>query len=90
MQRKTSNEQKAQTPFEISEDNEIHLIIKNLNVGKAFGWNNSSIRMIKICNKSLSLPLKLIFNLRLHEGMFPEDGKQSNAIPIQKKMTRQI
>ena len=35
--RTTSNEQKVQPPFEISEDNDILLIIKNLNVGEAYG-----------------------------------------------------
>ena len=29
---------------------------KNLKVDKARGWNNISIRMIKLCNKSAALP----------------------------------
>ena len=48
-QKVTSNEQRAKSSasFCKNEDNNIILIIKNLNVGKAYGWNNSSVRMIK-------------------------------------------
>ena len=37
-------------------DYDINLIIKNLNTGKAHGWDNMSIRMVKLCGKSIALP----------------------------------
>ena len=52
---------------------DIVLIIRNMNVYKPHGCDKMSERLIKINGKSLTLPLKLIFNSMLHEGMFPED-----------------
>ena len=55
--------------FEISET-EIFAIIKNLDPNKSHGWDNLSIRMIKLCGKSITYPLKLIFEALLKEGTF--------------------
>ena len=52
--------------------------MKNLNVD--YGCDNLSLRMVTICSKSLTLPLKLIFNSILHEGVFPETWKKNNAV----------
>ena len=41
-------------------DNHINLT-KNLNVDKVDERDNISIRMIKLCGKSIALPLRLIF-----------------------------
>ena len=54
---KTNNRLKS---FDINE-NDLHLIIKNLNANKAHGWDDISIRMIQLCGKSIALPLKLLF-----------------------------
>ena len=40
------------------------------------------IRMIKACVNSISLPLKFIFKSTINEGVFPEDWKKSNVVPI--------
>ena len=32
------------------------LVIKNLNLNKAHGWDQLQIRMIKACGNSISLP----------------------------------
>ena len=58
--------------FNINED-DIFLIIKNLDSSKAHGWDNISIRMIKLCGKSIATPLKLMFKSMLEEGTFPDD-----------------
>ena len=42
-------------------DDHIFAIIKNLNPNKSHGWDNISIRMIKLCGKSIAYPLKFIF-----------------------------
>ena len=51
--------EKRLTSVDIKDD-DILLIIKNLNANKANGWDQLSIRMIKACRNSISLPLKLI------------------------------
>ena len=57
-------------------DDVINLIIKNLNVDKAHGWDNISIRMIKLYGKSITLILSLIFQSVLNDGVFPDDWKK--------------
>ena len=57
--------------------------MKNLNVNKAHGWDHLSIIMIKTCGNSISLPF--IFKSMINEGVFPEDWKNSNVVPIHEK-----
>ena len=38
------------------------------------GWYSISIRMIKLCGKSIALPLRLIFQYILNEGGFQMTG----------------
>ena len=76
--------EKRPTSFDIKDD-DILLIIKKLNVNKAHGWDQLSVRMIKACGNSISFPLKLIFKSMINEGVFPEDWKKSNVVPIHKK-----
>ena len=61
--------------------------MKNLNVDKAHGWDQSSIRMIKTCGSAIkfSFPLKLIFKSMINEGVFPDDWKKSNVVLFIKK-----
>ena len=57
-------------------DDDIFAIIKNLNPNKSHGWDNISIRMIKLCGKSIVYPLKLIFEASLQGGEFLIIGKK--------------
>ena len=59
--------------------------MKNLDPSKSHGWDNLSIRMIKICGKSITYPLKLIFEASLQEGMFPSHWRKANVVPVYKK-----
>ena len=70
--------------FDIKDD-DILLIIKNLNVDKAHGWDQLSKRMIKTCGDSITFLLKLIFKSMINEGLFPDDWKKSNVVPVHKK-----
>ena len=72
------------TEFTIS-DEKIILIIRSLNPNKAHGWDDVSIRMIKLCDDVLLLPLKLIFENCLSQGIFPEMWKKANVVPVHKK-----
>ena len=54
-------------------DNVISLIIENVKVHKAHGWDNISIGIIKLRDESTALPLRLILQSFLNDGVFPED-----------------
>ena len=79
--------QKRISDIEIKED-DILLIIKNLNPNKAHEWDNVSIRMIQLCGKSIAKPLKYLFESSLTAGIFPEDWKKANIIPVHKKESK--
>ena len=53
-------------------------IIQNLNPNKAHGHAKISIRMLKICENSISRPLELISNDCLASGIFPSDWSKGN------------
>ena len=41
--------------------------------------------MIKLCNDSITIPLKIIFEESLKKGIFPDMWKKGNIIPALKK-----
>ena len=63
-------------------DHDILLIIKYLNTNKAHGCYQLSIRIIKVCGNSISLPSNLIFKSTINEGVFQEGWEKSNVVPI--------
>ena len=74
----------------ISEKKEILKIIRALNIHKAHGHDDISIRMIKICDKSLLKPLILLFQNSANLFYFPNIWKKSNIIPVHKKNDKQL
>ena len=60
-------------------------IINSLDSSKAHGYDNISIKMIKICNESVIIPLKIIFEEPLKKGIFKDIWKKGNIIPAHKK-----
>ena len=69
--------------FHVTE-NDILAIIKTLDPNKAHGCDNISIKMIKICSQSLTLPLKIIFKHSIKKGKFSEIWKEANLVPVNK------
>ena len=65
-------------------------IIRSLNPNKAHGWDEISIRMIKISDVALVNPLKIIFTNYLRRGVFPEIWKCANVVPVHKKNEKNI
>ena len=52
---------------------------------KARGYDNLSVRMIKMCSESITLPLKIIFQESLKKGKFPEIWKKANVVPVHRR-----
>ena len=77
------------TSLDFSEE-EILKIIRALNIHKAHGHDDISIRMIKICDKSLLKPLILLFQNSAKLSYFPDIWKRSNIIPVHKKNDKQL
>lgn len=52
-------------------------------------WDKLSIMIIiiiiKICSKSLNLPLKLMFHSMLGKGVFSENWEKNKVVPIHKR-----
>ena len=51
---------------------------------KAQRNDSLSIRMIKMCSESITLPLKIVFQKSLKKGNFPEKLKKANLVPVHK------
>lgn len=65
-------------------------IIRSLNPNKAHGWDEISVKMIKLSDISLVLPLKIIFINCLRRGLFPEIWKYANVVPLHKKNEKNL
>ena len=65
-------------------------LIQGLNSNKAHGNDGISIRMLKICGPSVIKPLSLLFNTCQRDGVFPNDWKKANVIPVHKKGNEQL
>ena len=76
------------TCINFSQD-DILKIIQNLNPNKAHGPDKLSIRMIKICGKSLYKHLEMIFKSCIIKGEYPCDWKKANVVPVHKKGDKQ-
>ena len=57
--------------FVISEEKMLD-VIRSLNPNKANGWDEISLRMIKLSDVSLVLPFKIVFTNILRCGLLPE------------------
>ena len=77
------------TSLDLNEE-EILKIIRALNIHKAHGHDDISIRIIKICDKSLLKPLILLFQNSAKLLYFPDIWKRSNIIPLHKKNDKQL
>ena len=65
-------------------------IIRALNINKAHGYDDISIRMIKIRDKSLLKPLILLFKNSPQSSCYPDIWKRFNNCPAQKKCEKQL
>ena len=66
-------------------DKDILSIINPLNSSKAHGYDNISIKIMQICNESVTIPLKIIFEESLKKVIFPDIWKKGNNRPAHEK-----
>ncbi len=68
---------------------EINILLKNVDVSKACGYDGIGNKILKICADYITNPLCHIINESLSQGVFPSMWKFANVIPIFKKNDRQ-
>ena len=68
-----------------TEPNEVQSLIKTLNLKKATGPNSIPTKLLKVFDKTISVPLANLINLSFEKGIFPKSLKIASVIPIFKK-----
>ena len=71
-------------------DDQILKILRALDINKVHGHDEISIRMLKLCDKSIITPLSILFQNCIDTRTFPDTWKKSNIVPVQKKGDKQI
>ena len=66
-------------------EKDVEKVIQNLDSNKAHGHHMISIRMLKICGKSIIKPLLIIYKKCLGKDCFPNSLKKANVVSIHKK-----
>ena len=72
------------------QNEEIISLIRNLNPNKASGSDGISGQMLLLCDNSVVLPLKIIFQNILVNSTYPDMWKLANVTPIFKKGDKQL
>ena len=80
----TGSETDALKVEEITE-NDVAKHLRNLDPNKSTGADQIPARLLRECHDELLLPLKLLFNRSLQEGLVPDIWKCANVTPIFKK-----
>ena len=69
-------------PIPIISEEIVFKKLAELNVNKAVGVDEVSPHILVNCARTLSKPLKIIFELSLSSGVCPNKWKQANVTPI--------
>ena len=69
--------------------NDIIPLINTLNANKATGPGRISSKMLLLCGDTVALPLKIIFNNILTNGVYSDIWKIANVTPVHKKGDKQ-
>ena len=71
-------------------DDRIISLIRSIDPHKSNGPDLISGQMLRICDNSIIVPLKLIFTNILRTGHYPATWKQANVTPVFKKSNKQL
>ena len=69
---------------------EIVSLVRNLNPNKASGSDGISGQMLLLCDDSIGLPLKIIFENIILTSSYPDIWKLANVTPVHKKGDKQL
>ena len=69
--------------IELLYEQEVFKLISSLKSSTA-GYGNISATLLELCSSSKTPPLTIICNLSLQEGVFPDERKIANVIPLLK------
>ena len=69
--------------------NEVVSLVRHLNPNKASGSDGISAQMLLLCDDSIGMPLKIIFENILSTSFYPDMWKLANVSPIFKKGDKQ-
>ena len=71
-------------------ESDILKVIRALNVNKAHEHDDISLRMIKMCDKSLLKPLIILFEYSTKLSCYPDIWQKSNINPAHKKNDKRL
>jgi len=71
--------------FPYTSAKEIENIIKSLHSSNSFGYDEVSVKLLKLCSYYISSPLNYICNGSLFTGVFPDRLKYASIRPLFKK-----
>ena len=63
----------------------IRRILRNTNSNKAHGPDDIHGQVHKNCDKTLAVPLSIIFKLSYNSGTLPREWNLANVVPVHKK-----
>ena len=69
---------------------DISKIIRSLNINKAHGHDDISVRVIELCDKAILKPLSIIYKNCTDTWMLSDSLKNSNIVPVHKKWNKQL
>ena len=72
-------------PCIFTADQEINILLKNVEVSKACGYDGIGNMILKICADSITSPLCKIINESFSQGVFPLLWKIANVLPLFKR-----
>ena len=71
-------------------DDQILKILRALDINKAHGHDEISMRMLKLCDKFIITRLSILFQNCIDTRTFPDTWRKSNIVPVHKKGDKRI
>ena len=66
-------------------DDQILKILRALDINNAYRHDEITIRMLKLCDRSIITTLSILFQNRINTRTFLDTWKKSNIAPVHKK-----
>ena len=83
------NQYESSMFFPPTTTNEILALIKNLPNKRSSGYDNISSLLLKSLSVHITVPLEIIFNKSIEEGVFPVNMKKADTVPLYKSKDKQ-